>query len=418
MAFAQRTDWKDLEEGGTPVMAADLLRIESGVKVNETAAAAAALTAAIGSAAAGGVPGSILHIDSSGNLAQDSTNLFWDALNRRIGLGEPVPLARLHVQTVDENSTGQIIKGTVGQLVNLSEWYVDTGLTVNSAIDKDGNLDLMKSESPTTGVIFKAGSRFLHDFVDPTGDTATPVGENVFLGKDAGNFTMGATATSTDHGSYNTGIGVETLDSVTEGFMNTGVGYHALKAVTTGSYNVGLGFQANRWCSLGSQNIAIGYTASSYNKIGIFNVAIGGSALTGASSSSNVSNNTAIGFKALTAVLTGANNNVALGYKAGDNLTTGAKNILIGNDIDAQSATANGQLSLGNLVFGTGIDGIGTTVSSGKIGIGVVAPASKLTVAGDVEATGSANGIILASPDGTRWRVTVDNSGVLSTASI
>jgi hypothetical protein len=42
MPFSQRTDWQDLEAGGTPIYAADLLRIEQGIKDNETAAATGA----------------------------------------------------------------------------------------------------------------------------------------------------------------------------------------------------------------------------------------------------------------------------------------------------------------------------------------------------------------------------------------
>lgn len=46
-------------------------------------------------------------------------------------------------------------------------------------------------------------------------------------------------------------------------------------------------------------------------------------------------------------------------------------------------------------------------------------PASKLTVdAGDAEVTGSGNGLILESPDGTRWRVQIDNAGSLTTTSL
>tara|TARA_R110000803_G_scaffold74624_4_gene138715 strand:+ start:1034 stop:2140 length:1107 start_codon:yes stop_codon:yes gene_type:complete len=43
---------------------------------------------------------------------------------------------------------------------------------------------------------------------------------------------------------------------------------------------------------------------------------------------------------------------------------------------------------------------------------------SALTVPGDLESTGSANGLILESPNGTRHRVTVSNAGALSIASI
>lgn len=53
------------------------------------------------------------------------------------------------------------------------------------------------------------------------------------------------------------------------------------------------------------------------------------------------------------------------------------------------------------------------------VGIGQENPASRLTVTGgDAEVTGSSNGLILESPDGTRYRVKVDNSGNLTTATV
>lgn len=52
------------------------------------------------------------------------------------------------------------------------------------------------------------------------------------------------------------------------------------------------------------------------------------------------------------------------------------------------------------------------------VGIGTATPASKLTVAGDIEVLDDARGLILESPDGTRWRVQVDNSGVLGATSL
>ena len=57
--------------------------------------------------------------------------------------------------------------------------------------------------------------------------------------------------------------------------------------------------------------------------------------------------------------------------------------------------------------------------SNGNHGIGTQAPASRLSVAGgDIEVVDSASGIILKSPDGTRWRVTISNAGGLSATSI
>jgi hypothetical protein len=50
--------------------------------------------------------------------------------------------------------------------------------------------------------------------------------------------------------------------------------------------------------------------------------------------------------------------------------------------------------------------------SSGNLGLGVTAPADKLEIGG------SGAGIILASPNGTRYRITVSNIGVLTVAAV
>lgn len=57
--------------------------------------------------------------------------------------------------------------------------------------------------------------------------------------------------------------------------------------------------------------------------------------------------------------------------------------------------------------------------SAGAVGIGSTSPTSRLTVAvGDIETSGVGYGLILKSPNGTRYRVTVDNSGNLSTTAV
>jgi hypothetical protein len=76
-------------------------------------------------------------------------------------------------------------------------------------------------------------------------------------------------------------------------------------------------------------------------------------------------------------------------------------------DIDAQSATGSSQLSIGNVIFGGGGFGTGTSVGSGRIGIGGVEDGTdKLRVYGDVKVgTSGTNGCIKrydgAAPTGT-----------------
>ena len=80
----------------------------------------------------------------------------------------------------------------------------------------------------------------------------------------------------------------------------------------------------------------------------------------------------------------------------------------------------------GDMSFSTGTGSSSGTVSritivgsSGNVGVGTNAPASKLEVdGGDIEVDDSASGLILRSPNGTRYRVKVDNSGNLTTTAV
>ena len=74
------------------------------------------------------------------------------------------------------------------------------------------------------------------------------------------------------------------------------------------------------------------------------------------------------------------------------------------------------------LRFGVGTTGqtrITILSNNGNVGIGTTTPASKLEVdGGDIEVGDSASGLILISPDGTRYRVTVANGGTLSVSAV
>jgi hypothetical protein len=89
--------------------------------------------------------------------------------------------------------------------------------------------------------------------------------------------------------------------------------------------------------------------------------------------------NTAIGADAGQNLADGSNN-ILIGLNAGQNLTDGSNNIVIGLNADFASTITSNQLNIGNLIYGTGLDG--GALSTGNIGIGVQVPTSKLQVVG------------------------------------
>ena len=57
-----------------------------------------------------------------------------------------------------------------------------------------------------------------------------------------------------------------------------------------------------------------------------------------------------------------------------------------------------------------------TIRSAGDVGIGTASPSEKLEVVGKIKSSGPNSALILTSPDGTTWAITIDNSGTLSAA--
>lgn len=195
-------------------------------------------------------------------------------------------------------------------------------------------------------------------------------------------------------GSFNTVMGSYAGESIVDGVGHTFIGHFAgqekisgLGDTFVGRYAGGqstsanaatyIGYQAG-YNTVGGDGTLIGYQAGVAVTSGRFNVAVGNLAL-GANQTG--SRYIAIGDDALRLAVT-SGTAIAIGYAAADNLTTGT-GLFIGYNIDAQSATAAGQMSIQNIIFGTGVDdGTGTTVSTGKIGIRNAAPLCTLDVTG------------------------------------
>ncbi len=264
------------------------------------------------------------------------------------------------------------------------------------------------------------------------GYSATSSDNNTFVGAFSGySDTSGSSNTFTGYysgfsnttGSQNVSMGYQAGQSNTSGSSNTSVGNRAGNSYTTGTSNIFLGDSAGQNGSTGSYNAFLGKSAGIDNRTGNYNaligynagfflnatntVAVGAEALYGASGA-GVANTVALGYQAGYAVQNGALNNILLGYRAADNLTTGDNNIIIGYDIDAISATASNRLNIGNLIFGTGLDGTGTTLSSGNIGIGTTTPNQALSIFKN--AADSAIEFSTVSGTAEKWTVGIDDS--------
>ncbi len=165
-------------------------------------------------------------------------------------------------------------------------------LKINGDLETTGYFEIPTTTS-TAGIIKQNGSRIIHTYGS----------DNLFLGKDAGNFTL--------TGNKNVAVGREALNANTSGANNTANGVKALYSNKTGSWNTANGTEVLYSDTSGSRNTANGYKVLYYNTSG--------------------GNNTATGYKALFNNTTG-NNNTAIGYSAGMGTATHSKsgNVFLG----------------------------------------------------------------------------------------
>lgn len=178
----------------------------------------------------------------------------------------------------------------------------------------------------------------------------------------------GQNATTSASNVNNTYLGTNAGEHTTSANSNAGFGTSALLNDSTNGENAALGFQALDSGTAEFGDTAVGNNALG-NTTGFFNIGIG---------------------LAAGANLLGGQDNIVIGAASSTsvNLTTGHQNIIIGNNISAPVAAGSGQLDIGNLIYATGMGSIGTTVSTGKVGIGSTTPWRTLDVNGTVSFKG------------------------------
>ena len=272
-------------------------------------------------------------------------------------------------------ATSALITGTSNVAVGTFALSDNTTGDNNTAVG-DGALSFNISGNENVAV----GSGALLDNI--SGDANTAIGFQALISATSsnGNTAVGAYALlENTSGTDNTAVGSGALQDNTTGVGNTAVGVSALLVNTTGDSNSAFGRTALQFNTTGSNNIAMGRSALFRNTTGSQNVALGRNALLNNTSATNT---IAIGYQAGDGPSNyNAQNNIFIGYQAADAITTGAdNNIVIGYDVDLPNNAGSNQLNIGNLIFGTGIDGTEQTLSSGNIGIGSTTPNAKFVI--------------------------------------
>lgn len=353
--------------------------------------------------------GSVFFAGTSGVLSQDNSNFFYDATNHRLGLGTTTPNQQLEITKNfrlpnststagiiysagdtfihNYNSTTNFFAGSLaGNLTLTSSYGVAIGYKAGTAITTGNGLVAIGYQAAyknTSGdysvyVGYNAGSAI----TSARGNVA--IGPNSLAGTTTGgsNIAIGNSAHFQGNANENIAIGDSSMFSMTGGgYQNVGVGNYTLYSATSGIRNMAVGRTALYQVTDGSRNVGIGYNAGQGIVHGNDNMAIGTDALHSAAGS----NNTAIGTNTLYSC-TGSNN-LAIGYQTAYNLSSGGNNIIIGNGLDVASNTGSYQMTIGNIIFGTTVDGTGTTVSTGKVGIKTASPGYDFDVNGTTNAT-------------------------------
>ena len=216
---------------------------------------------------------------------------------------------------------------------------------------------------------------------------------NAFFGSGAGQ----ANTAGDNNSFFGSGAGLAN----TTGFQNSFFGRQAGANNTTGSFNSFFGRSAGLANTTGQGNAIFGQDAGLLNTTGSFNLFFGNSAGQGSTT----------GF-----------NNTFVGVSAGMANITGSSNTLIGRFAEVGSADLNFATAIGaravvsqsdSLVLG-GIAGINNGRDT-KVGIGNTAPKAKLHITnGKVYLEANGQGVIMKSPNGSCFELTVSDAGTLT----
>ncbi|MBF0246386.1 MAG: hypothetical protein HQL31_14165, partial [Planctomycetes bacterium] len=377
--------------GGTPLLCLNSSNIHlQGVDLRTDAGSFSATVTAVGLEVFG--QGTLSH--TGGEEGWHNTALGWEAL-KKCGTGSHNTAAGEQALNANTSGSYNLALGLKGLLSNTtgsrnvaigfwaSEYNISGGN--NTAVGRDSLVDNKAFNNTALGY------GCLDENILGTHNSSAGV-SNMGTGTTGSrNTSVGGQTLVNSRSNNNTAAGYFTLNSQPTGEENPAVGIEAMRTVIAASNCMALGYQAGRNGS-GIDSVAVGYH-SSLNDFGERNTTVGNDSRY---LSTGPSNDNAIFGQSAGYNLSTGDNNLLLGKSAGESLTSGSNNIIIGYYAAAPSATSMNQLVIG-------INGSMTVhgdMDTGNVGIGTMASAYKLQVAGNARTSEEifVNGNIM--PDG------------------
>ena len=331
----------------------------------------------------------------------------------------------------------------------LSLKVITAGSTPRLVVKDAGGVSVIEARGKNTTNTFlglNAGAYnttgFNNSFLGASAGSANTTGSNnSFLGMYAGRYNttgsnnsfLGASAGYANTTGFNNSfLGMNAGFSNTTGSYNSVLGLYAGYSNTTGSYNSFLGNRAGYSNTTGSYNSFLGMYAGYSNTTGSYNSFLGGNAgryhADGATVLTDPEGCVYIGYGARgknnddsNSVVIGGNTPIGLGANTtviGTSATTLTR--LYGNvatGVDAPSAAFHAIKTTEQLRLGYDASNyLAATVSStGNLTLDTTG--GTIYTPDTIENTVNGGSIILKSPDGTRYRITVANGGTLSVSA-
>jgi hypothetical protein len=206
-----------------------------------------------------------------------------------------------------------------------------------------GDLVLPAATTSHAGAIYRGADPAIHWYSAPE-----TLGDNIFIGRLSGNFTLGPGGGGGWLASNNLGFGPQTGESLTTGYTNVMIGLLAGRAITSGFDNTIVGSCAGDNTTTGNSNSFYGADCGTANISGDWNAYFGAAAGNAATVGSR---NSSLGAKAGLVATTG-DDNIRIGYASGYGLNlgqasiTGSRTVFIG----VEAGLTEGHLDPDNVI--------------------------------------------------------------------